>query len=195
MSQTNSLPPFNEIINLADYASKGQVTRDVGSNWQYMGQPSEALGGLQGSPLASPLARPYLIGKSATGSVATQHEATARYRQWLWQQITSQSAAVLDALRAVGPQTVLACWCDPPCYCRIIAGAAAWFHTQESSHLAAAEAPASYKRANQPPPAREAQEGDLYCEAHDAPMKRWTRGKQSWVSHRLPDGTWCRGRK
>lgn len=50
-------------------------------------------------------------------------------------------------------------------------------------------------KASQQPPAREEQEDDLYCEAHDAPMKRHTKGKQSWVSHQLPDGTWCRGSK
>jgi Domain of unknown function (DUF4326) len=140
---------MKDIINLHDYASKGEVTRDVGPDWQYMGHSSPAMGGLQGSALATP----FVVSEPATGSrVATQHEATARYRRWLWQQITSQHPCVLDALRSIGPETVLACWCDPtPCYCQVIARAAAWLRTHETVHLAqAAEPPASHRNITRP---------------------------------------------
>jgi hypothetical protein len=32
------------------------------------------------------------------------------------------------------------------------------------------------------------------CPIHNVPMKRYTKGNQSWLSHQLADGTWCRGK-
>jgi hypothetical protein len=31
------------------------------------------------------------------------------------------------------------------------------------------------------------------CAIHNAPMKRHSKGTQSWYSHQAPDGSWCRG--
>ena len=120
---------MHEIINLDDYESKADVTRDVGPDWQYMGHPTPALGGLKGSALATPFA----LGEAATGTAElTPPDATARYRQWLWAQMRGHDPGVLEALRAIGPTTVLACWCDPtPCYCQVIARAALWLRKQE----------------------------------------------------------------
>jgi hypothetical protein len=33
----------------------------------------------------------------------------------------------------------------------------------------------------------------VMCSIHDAPMQRREKDGASWHSHRLPDGTWCRG--
>lgn len=31
------------------------------------------------------------------------------------------------------------------------------------------------------------------CPIHNVPMKRYTKGNQSWLSHQTADGSWCRG--
>lgn len=31
------------------------------------------------------------------------------------------------------------------------------------------------------------------CAIHNVPMKRYSKGDTSWVSHKAPDGSWCRG--
>ena len=83
---------MHEIINLGDYESKADVTRDVGPDWQYMGHPTPALGGLKGSALATPFA----LGEAATGTAElTPPDATARYRQWLWAQMRGHDPGVL----------------------------------------------------------------------------------------------------
>jgi hypothetical protein len=135
---------MNEIINLNDYESKADVTRDVGPDWQYMGHPTPALGGLKGSALATPFA----LGEAATGMPElTPHDATARYRQWLWAQMRGRDPGVLEALRAIGPTTVLACWCDPtPCYCQVIARAATWLHAHEAARTRSSRAAGATRR-------------------------------------------------
>ena len=35
--------------------------------------------------------------------------------------------------------------------------------------------------------------GPEWCAVHQAEMKLHTRNGQSWYSHKMPDGTWCRG--
>jgi hypothetical protein len=32
------------------------------------------------------------------------------------------------------------------------------------------------------------------CPIHHAPMKRYTKGNQSWLSHQMADGSWCQGK-
>lgn len=32
------------------------------------------------------------------------------------------------------------------------------------------------------------------CAIHNAPMRRYSKGDQSWYSHQTPDGQWCRGK-
>jgi hypothetical protein len=33
-----------------------------------------------------------------------------------------------------------------------------------------------------------------WCPIHQVQMKRFTKGTQSWWSHKLADGAWCKGR-
>ena len=181
---------MNEIINLRDYATKGDVTRDVGPDWQYMGRTSQAMGGFAGSPLANPF---------PIGTTSARRHATAQYRPWLWQQMQQGHAEVLEALRVIGPQTVLACWCEPrDGHCTVIARAAAWLRRRQPElPRPTGERPRPAQRPRPPLPTRYApgqRVGDThaYCAHHThAKLSRFQRGTAHYLAHRLDSGKWC----
>ncbi len=46
----------------------------------------------------------------------------------------------------------------------------------------------------EPPRAHDYPElADEWCELHEEPMSRHEKGKDVWYSHKMPDGSWCRG--
>lgn len=98
--------------------------------WQYVGWANRAYG-----LLTSPLANPYTClaqHRAERVQVATVEEAIAGCRVQLWERVQAGDTAVLAALRAIGPETVIVCWCDPdPCHGTVVARAAAWLRDEE----------------------------------------------------------------
>lgn len=44
-------------------------------------------------------------------------------------------------------------------------------------------------------PAEEMISETQQCPIHDAPMKKFTKGRSIWYAHKLPDGKWCNGQQ
>jgi hypothetical protein len=42
------------------------------------------------------------------------------------------------------------------------------------------------------PPAQATTTREHWCATHQAEFQRFTKGNQTWYSHRGPDGTWCK---
>ncbi len=107
-------------------ASVPRLNALFGENgWQYVGWSHRAYG-LPDSPLANPYtcAPTYRRGRIR---VASRAEAIEAYRRWLWQHLCAQTPEVLAALRTIGPETVLLCWCAPRgCHAAVVVRAAAW---------------------------------------------------------------------
>jgi hypothetical protein len=40
-----------------------------------------------------------------------------------------------------------------------------------------------------------AREAKVICPIHNVPMKEWKKNGRSWFSHKLEDGSWCKGGK
>jgi hypothetical protein len=74
----------------------------------------------------SPLGNPFRSGKD--GSRA---KVLARFRVWLWRQLTSGNAEVQAALEGLGEGSVLGCHCAPQaCHCEVVRRAWAWWARQ-----------------------------------------------------------------
>jgi hypothetical protein len=66
--------------------------------------------------IGSPLANPFHIGRDGT-----RQEVIEKYRAWLQFRIAEGDREVLATLSAIGPTSVLACWCAPlRCHCEVI---------------------------------------------------------------------------
>ncbi len=64
----------------------------------------------------SVLHNPFIQGKDST-----REEIIAKYRDYLRQRIKAGDAAILAALDALTPDSVLGCWCKPEaCHCDVI---------------------------------------------------------------------------
>jgi hypothetical protein len=63
----------------------------------------------------------------------------------------------------------------------------------DAQRQARQDARASQQAPASPPPATE-EEDEPWCTKHDVPLRRFSKGEQSWYSHHAPDGTWCRGK-
>ena len=71
----------------------------------------------------SPLGNPFRIGKDGT-----REEVIAKFRTWLWRQLTSNNRDVQEALEALREDSTLACHCAPrDCHCSIIERAWVWW--------------------------------------------------------------------
>ena len=70
------------------------------------------------------LGNPFRIGKEGTRA-----EVIAKYRRWLWQQLTTAGKRkVQQALEALCEDSVLGCHCSPrPCHCQVIERAWRWW--------------------------------------------------------------------
>jgi hypothetical protein len=74
----------------------------------------------------SPLGNPFRAGKDGT-----RDEVVAKFRTWLWQQLTSGNAEVQEALSALREDSVLGCHCAPrACHCEVIRRAWAWWERE-----------------------------------------------------------------
>ena len=80
-----------------------------------------------GTRKGSALANPYRLTAHTT---AGHLLAVGKYRRWLWTQITNRNQHILEALRALRPESVLLCHCptNMPCHADVIIKAWAWAH-------------------------------------------------------------------
>jgi len=88
-------------LNLKDYFNLS-VLKSQHDNVLYIGRYNAKSG------CASPLANPFVIG--ADGD---RDQVIARYRRWLWQQISAKNPAILRELSRINDDTVFVCWCSP----------------------------------------------------------------------------------
>ena len=97
---------------------------DFGPHFVYCGRE---WGGYAESPLANNASR------SRTPGVAA-----AAFRVWLWQQLQSSNASVLEAINALTEESVLGCWCvdnddaatETHCHCGVTSRAWAWLRAK-----------------------------------------------------------------
>lgn len=85
---------------------------------------------------ALPAAAVYVGRGTSLGNPYTREvpDALAKYRRWLWDKIKAGDAAVLEALRSIGPDSLLVCSCWPrPCHADVIR--AAWCWMREAGKL------------------------------------------------------------
>ena len=112
-----------QIINYKQHGSISALNQAFGDRWVYIGRANRTAG-LSQSPLANPFKVKDFGGRGRT---------LPRYRQWLWDRIQAGDKAVLDALRSIGPSSVLICWCKPgPCHGDVVKAASAWLHRQSA---------------------------------------------------------------
>src|SRR5688500_5486940 len=110
-----------QVVNFKVYGSVTRLDEMFGRRWLYIGRQNQAAG-LPQSPLANPF----------VAKVRGRGETLARYRAWLWQRIQAGDEAVLEALRSIGDESVLVCYCKPnPCHGDVVQAAVAWLQTQE----------------------------------------------------------------
>lgn len=103
------------ILNIQDFGKSMDEVRKVYPNATYLGRTMRGLD-LVGGPLANNVGQG--LGRAA---------AISAFRSWVWGKIQEKDAVVLNALRAIGPDSVLVCWCSPqPCHSATVLKAAAW---------------------------------------------------------------------
>jgi hypothetical protein len=109
-----------EVVNFKQYGSSERLNQAFGDKWLYIGRANPTVGFV-----ASALANPFKV-KDFGG----QRGATlGHYRWWLWGQIQAGNEAVLKALKAITPETVLVCYCKPgPCHGDVVKKAAEWLN-------------------------------------------------------------------
>jgi len=78
--------------------------------------------------MPSPLANPFKI-----NPLCTREQAIAKYRQWLWRQMQSDTPALKELQRiqqlATTTDVTLLCWCKPhACHGDIIVNAIQWLN-------------------------------------------------------------------
>lgn len=105
-----------EVIN-------GKTSGWLGENTIYIGRSCY---GMQGSILANP----YKIGRDGDRT-----QVMAKYRRWLWKQVTERGPVYHELLRMARRSRTehlkLACWCKPePCHGDIIKNCIEWLITQ-----------------------------------------------------------------
>jgi hypothetical protein len=106
----------NRILNMHNYRNWAEVLAQY-PDAVYVGRENKGKG-LVGGPLQNP----FRLGKEEErGSTLT------RYRAHLWAKIQEKDEEVLAALKRIGPDTTLVCWCAPlPCHAEVVAKAAEW---------------------------------------------------------------------
>jgi hypothetical protein len=111
---------MNRIVNMHNYKSWAEARARI-PGLIYVGREHKG----KGCP-ASPLAN------KPMGPESNRARSIAEYRVWLWERIEANDQRVLEALRQIGPDTPLACWCAPlPCHSEVVAKAAAWLRARE----------------------------------------------------------------
>ncbi|MFQ5401565.1 MAG: DUF4326 domain-containing protein [Anaerolineae bacterium] len=109
------------VINFKQYGSVAALNQVFGDRWIYIGRANRTAN-LPQSPLANPFKARDFGGRGRT---------LPHYRRWLWGRIQVGDEAVLAALRAIDPSSVLVCWCKPgPCHGDVVKAAAAWVQRQ-----------------------------------------------------------------
>lgn len=109
------------VINFKQYGSAAALNQVFGDRWIYIGRANRTAN-LPQSPLANPFRVRDFGGRGRT---------LPHYRRWLWARIQAGDEAVLAALRAIDPSSVLVCWCKPgPCHGDVVKAAAEWVQRQ-----------------------------------------------------------------
>jgi ribonuclease HI len=109
-----------QVVNFKTYGSVAALDQAFGKRWLYIGRTNPYAGLAQ-----SPLANPFKVKEYGRG------QTIPHYRQWLWERIQAGDEAVLNALRMIGEDTVLVCYCKPgPCHGGVVKAAAAWLKQQ-----------------------------------------------------------------
>lgn len=110
------------VVNFKDFGSLEAVQQEFDSV-SYVGRANPRYG-----LKASPLANPYRVNGQTDRKTAIE-----LYRQYLWGKIREGDTAVINALREIGENTAIVCWCSPKsCHGDVVERAAAWLRGQEA---------------------------------------------------------------
>lgn len=119
-------PPRPLVVNFHDYGNSGALDQAFPGRWVYVGRTNR-MHGLKKSPLANP----YSSVANPKSAAVYSDDPLRDYRKWLWGRIQAGDLAVMDALNALDPDSVLVCWCWPAdCHAEIIAACVRWLHRE-----------------------------------------------------------------
>lgn len=117
---------MDQIINLRNYPAKGLDERLTLARREYPGMKIVYVG------RPTVLGNPYELNGNDKFDKAAALSSVDQYRKYLWKRLEANDPRIIESLKAIDENTILACWCYPnPCHSTVIWNAWHWLKSKE----------------------------------------------------------------